>query len=346
MKKLIFVLLVCLVVTTFAGGKENKPQPEPAQPAVENTTPTPPEPQEPQPNVAPTVTSKPQGQQADAQRKVTVWVGDKQMELTMEEYLYGVLKAEMPASFPEEALKAQAVAARTYTIHKQWLYEKGAAPAESHKGAQMCSDYHHCKAYSLKSAEELWGKDAEFYEKKVKAAIAETDGIYMTYNAEPIVAVFHAASGPKTEKASDVWGGEYPYLNAVESPGGEHSPRYYGEVTVSLAEFQKKMAAAFGCNLEGDSTNWVKGYSRSESGGVQTVNIGGVDCKGTVMRTTFGLNSTNFEVKMGKTDVVFSTVGYGHGVGMSQYGARALALEGKRFDEILTWYYQGVTLEK
>ena len=345
MKKLVFILLVCFVITTFAGGKGQPAVSLPEQPAPEQTeqsTPqehTAPEVQQP----TPTKTTEKMG---DDKRKVTVWVGDKQIELTMAEYLYGVLKAEMPASFPEEALKAQAVAARTYTIHKQWLYEKGAAPAESHNGAQMCSDYHHCKAYSEKSSQDMWGKDAAFYEEKVKNAIADTDGVYMTYNEEPIVAVFHSASGPKTEKASDVWGGEYPYLNAVESPGGEHSPRYYGEVSVSLQEFKQKMATSFNLNLDGDSAGWVKGYSRSESGGVLTVNIGGADCKGTTVRTTFGLNSTNFELKFKDNQAVFTTIGYGHGVGMSQYGARALALEGKRYDEILTWYYQGIQLKK
>lgn len=283
----------------------------------------------------------------DASTDITLLVNDKVETLKLDAYLKNVIAAEMPASFPDEALRAQAVAARTYTMYKVKMAENSSKPDDVHKGAQLCADYTHCKAYNTKTDEELWGRDGEFYSKKVVSAVALTDGIIAEYEGEPIAAVFHAASGPKTENGSDVWGGDAPYLKSCESPGGELSPKYYGNTKCTTAEFAKKIKEAVPeINLGPNSADWILGAKRSEAGGIITINIAGTDIKGTKMRTLFGLNSTNFIMKIANEQVEFSTVGYGHGVGMSQYGARAMAENGASFDEIIKYYYKDVELIK
>lgn len=282
----------------------------------------------------------------DKGTNITLMYDGKVHTLSMYDYLYGVLCGEMPAGFPIEAIKAQAVAARTYTLNKLYMYEKGAKPHESHKGAQMCGNYEHCKAFSSKSAQEMWGKDADFYESKLRKAIMDTDGQYVSYENQPIVAVFHSASGPKTENASDVWGGEYPYLVSSYSPGGEDSPKYKGEVVVKSTELIKKIQEATGKKFELKDGYWIGEIKRSEGGGVLTIVIGGNTFKGTEIRKIFKLNSTNFTISYKDGSFIFSTIGYGHGVGMSQYGAKALAIDGKNYEEILSFYYKDTKISK
>lgn len=283
----------------------------------------------------------------DNSTKVTVCIDGESVEMTLHDYLCGVLAAEMPASFPEEALKAQALAARTYTLYKISLYESGMAIPESHNGAQMCADYTHCKAYCdlATQAESMWGENSQEYLQKIEQAVSATDGVIATYQGEPIAAVFHAASTEKTEAAVDVWGGDTPYLQSVESPGGESSENYYGEVTISAEEFKKLFTEQYPqADLSSPPEHWFKASNRSEAGGVIDVAVGGVRVSGTVIRTMLGLNSTNFTYTPQGDTLIFKTKGYGHGVGMSQYGARELALQGMTYDEIIKWYYTGVDL--
>ncbi len=283
----------------------------------------------------------------DSSTHVTVLVDGEVQDMVLHDYLCGVLAAEMPASFPEEALKAQALAARTYTMYKISLYDAGMAIPEAHAGAQMCTDYTHCKAYCDLNAQatSMWGDDADSYREKIENAVSATDGVIATYQGEPIAAVFHAASSEKTEAAVDVWGSDTPYLQSTDSPGGEASDHYYGEVTISAEEFKKKFLESYPtANLSSSPDQWFKASKRSEAGGVIDVAVGGVRVKGTVIRTMLGLNSTNFTYEPQGDTLVFKTEGYGHGVGMSQYGARELALEGKTYDEIIKWYYAGVDL--
>lgn len=283
----------------------------------------------------------------DTATSVTVCIDGQVREMTMHDYLCGVLAAEMPASFPEEALKAQALAARTYTLYKIGLYESGMAIPESHAGAQMCSDYTHCKAYCdvAAQAQGMWGQDADMYLEKIENAVSATDGIIATYQGDPIAAVFHAASSEKTEAAVDVWGSETPYLQSVESPGGEASERYHGEVSISAEEFKKLFLEKHPeADLSSAPEHWFKASNRSEAGGVIDVAVGGVRVKGTEIRSMLGLYSTNFTYTPQGNTLIFRTTGYGHGVGMSQYGARELAMEGMTYDEIIKWYYTGVDL--
>lgn len=283
----------------------------------------------------------------DNELKITALIKGEVKTLSMSEYLCGVLAAEMPASFPEEALMAQAVAARTYTMYKKRLYELGTAIPESHKGAIVCDDPRHCKGYiDLDArARELWGEESEKYRAKIAAAVLKTDGKIMVHNNEPIAAVFHAASGPKTEKSADVWGTDTPYLQSVESPGGEASPRYLSDVTVSAEEFRLKFAAKYpDAKLDTAPSEWFKDSTRSDAGGIISVLVGGVRVNGTSVREIFALNSTNFTVTSASDSITFHTTGYGHGVGLSQYGARQMALLGKNCEEILKWYYSGIKI--
>ncbi len=263
--------------------------------------------------------------------------------IPLNEYLQGVVAAEMPALFPDEALKAQAVAARTYTMKKI-----ASAPAAEHGGAAVCNNPSHCKAYEpIASFAAGWSSAAEEYTEKILRAVSETDGEILIYNGEPITAVFHSTSAGKTENAEDVWGSAVPYLVSVESAGESDSPRYEEEKMLTPDEFKTKFSekyknAVFDANPE----NWITNISRSDAGGVKKLTVAGVGVNGSDMRSIFGLNSTNFTVSYADGIIKIKTRGYGHGVGMSQYGARAMALDGKNYDEILKSYYTGVTLAK
>lgn len=264
-------------------------------------------------------------------------------KLSLDEYLAGVVAAEMPALFPEEALKAQAVAARTYTMKKI-----AAAPAAEHNGAAVCANPSHCKAYApLSETAAGWSGDAEKYTEKILRAVEETDGEILLYDGEPITAVFHSTSSGKTENAVDVWGGNVPYLVSVESPGDKESPRYEEEKVLLPDEFKKKFSEKYpDAVYDENPENWISKISRSSAGGVKSLSVAGVAVKGSDFRSVFGLNSTNFTVSYADGELKIKTRGYGHGVGMSQYGARAMALEGKKYDEILKSYYSGVILGK
>ncbi len=276
----------------------------------------------------------------DAQMKITVWDGQQVLTLPLNEYLLGVVASEMPALFPEEALKAQAVAARTYALNRASL-----TPAQSHHGAMVCTDPSHCKAYKpFATAAANWGISREQYSAKITSAVADTDGQILLYDGKPISAVFHSASAGKTENASDVWGGNVPYLQSVDSFGEQDSPAYYGTVEIPTDEFKSSFLKKWpSAKLDSSPDTWFKNSTRSGAGGVINVYVGGVKVTGNQIRSLCGLRSTNFTVKHENGKLIFNTLGYGHCVGMSQYGARAMAKQGKNYREILTWYYKGVT---
>jgi stage II sporulation protein D len=280
------------------------------------------------------------GASGDFNRWVTVLLDDGLHWMRLNYYLYGVIAGEMPATFPEEALKAQAVAARTYTLYKQ------SRPTSAHPQAEICGNSACCKAYAAEDAlRERWGEDYMTHAKAIRAAVDETDGRIMTYEDEPILAVFHSTSSGITERAADVWGGDLPYLQSVPSTGEEASPRYRAKVELSADECREILLAAYpDMRLSENPKEWFSGVRRSEAGGVTRLRIGGVRVTGGEARRMFGLNSTNFTISATQDGVVFETRGFGHGVGMSQYGARALALEGKGYEEILCWYYTGAVL--
>ncbi len=253
-------------------------------------------------------------------------------------YIIGVVSAEMPAEYDDEALKAQAVAAYTFAS-----YRRMTRSAEEY---DVTDSYTTDQAFlSDQKARETWGDSYEGYTKKIKAAVESVKGQLLTYDGKPILATVHSISGGRTESAENVWGKEYPCLKAVESVGDVLSSGYLKETTVSKDEFTAA-ALKLGVTLSADETKWIGEIKRSESGYILSINICGTEIKGTDLRSELGLRSTNFDVEYTGDEFVFSVRGYGHGVGMSQNGAQFMALQGSKYDEILAWYYKGSVLKR
>ena len=258
-------------------------------------------------------------------------------EMTMADYLWGVVAAEMPASFEEEALKAQACAARTYTVIKQ------NSASQKHPGADICADSTCCQAYVERDAALLrWGLSAQENEEKITRAVEGTDGLGILYQGEPIQALFFSSAAGRTVDAVEVWGNSVDYLKSVDSPEGEEVPNYRSQAAFSAEEVRTLTLAAYpGADLSGDPSGWFGEIVRNEGGTVTSLKLGGVTLTGGQARTLFSLRSAAFTVTWDGSQFLFDVTGYGHGVGMSQYGANAMAKEGKSFEEILTWYYTG-----
>ena len=273
---------------------------------------------------------------ADADTALTVLSDGKTLKTTMADYLVGVVAAELPASFEPEALKAQAVAARTYIL------DRAAHPVEAHRGAAVCGDPGCCCAYwSEAEMREQWGADFRKNLRRIRRAVRETDGQTLRYEGEPIRAVFHSSSGGKTEASAALWG-EVPYLVSVSSPEtAADVPGFETTVTVSAAD----AAQALGVTLPEDAAQWIGETRRDEAGRVETIVIGGKTLSGAEARSLFSLRSTNFTAEVLGGAIVFHVTGSGHGVGMSQYGANVMAQQGASYPEILAHYYPGTTLE-
>jgi stage II sporulation protein D len=261
-------------------------------------------------------------------------------ELSMSDYLWGVAAAEMPASFEEEALKAQVCAARTYTVVLQ------NAAVEKHPDADVCGDSTCCQAYlPREQAEARWGLSAKEYGEKIEAAVSATDGLGILYQGEPIQALFFSSAAGKTVDAVAVWGNAVDYLKSVDSPEGEEVPNYHTQVTLSAEEVKSLTLAAYpGADLSGDPSGWF-GPAAYSGETVTSIPLGGVTLTGGQVRELFSLRSASFTVVWDGNAFTFSVTGYGHGVGMSQYGANALAREGMDFQDILTWYYTGTEID-
>jgi stage II sporulation protein D len=272
----------------------------------------------------------------DASVNLTLLVDGETVTTNLADYLWGVVAAEMPASFAPEALKAQAVAARTYTVY-QLLHPKG-----NHE-ADLCADPSCCQAWmSRQDRLDSWSDAEEALVETVTQAVAETDGMAVCYEGAPIQAVFHAASDGVTRSAASVWGTEVAYLQSVSTPEGDETPNYYSVVTCSAEAFA---AALPECDLTGDIESWIGPIHYDNAGLSDRVEIGGVDISTSTLRSRFQLRSTSLTLEAQEDTVTFYVTGYGHGVGMSQYGANALAQQGFGYGEILTWYYSGTTVE-
>ena len=252
-------------------------------------------------------------------------------QMTLREYLVGVVLAEMPASFESEALKAQAVVARTYTMKRM---EGG-----KHGTAAVCMDSGCCQGW--RSGEDYLadGGKASAVE-KVRAAVTDTDGLVLRYKGKLIDATYFSCSGGTTEDAVAVWGQDVPYLKSVESPGEEDAPRFTDRVTFTAAEFAGKRGLSAG----GNAKDWFGTVTYTAGGGVETMVIRGKSFTGTQLRSKLGLRSTAFEISVSGSTVTITTRGFGHRVGMSQYGAQAMAQSGSSFSEILAHYYTGTEL--
>ena len=294
------------------------------------------------PKEEPALSAPPEPGERDSAVTLTVRIDGKDREMNLGEYLWGVVAAEMPASFDLEALRAQAVAARTYT-----LYCMGQSNP-SHPTAQICGDPGCCQAWmDYKTRMEEWGADAQIYAEKVSEAVRTTDGMSLSYDDAPILAAFHAASAGSTKSALEVWGEDYPYLQEVASPeDGSLVPDYYSTVTVSAKQFAKKLKKAHPkLKLKGkDCSKWFGKVKKDPAGLPVSIAIGNQKISTGELRSLFDLRSSSVALEGKEGNVTFYVTGYGHGVGMSQYGASALAKEGKTAEEILAWYYPGAEL--
>lgn len=266
--------------------------------------------------------------------RVYVVSDDVTLTLSLEELTTRVLYAEMPASFELEALKAQAVAIRSYILYA------AAHPQddERHPQADICTDYSHCVAYrSYEDAVEAYGVvTADDTYCVMVDAVAATKGEYITYNSEPINAVFHAASAGRTESCKNIWGADVPYLQSVETP---ESDDVYREKKAFLPSELKSLVEPLGVNTSYNPQSWFTETVRNDSGRVDSVTICGTTLSGKTVRSVLGLRSTNFSVEFVGGYFVITTVGYGHGVGLSQEGANTLAQNGADYHTILAHYY-------
>ncbi|MEL7609119.1 MAG: stage II sporulation protein D [Bacillota bacterium] len=263
------------------------------------------------------------------------------MSLTMDQYLVGVVAAEMPASFEPEALKAQAVAARTFTASRILSKSEGG-------DYDVCTDSTCCQAWcSEADMKDKWGANYEAYRQKVQKAVEATSAQVITYDGEPIDALYHSTSGGYTEDSENVFSASKPYLRGVDSPGEEDAPKYRVETDFSLKEFVNKLNKSFsGAKLTTKNASAeVKVLSRFESGRVESVKVGKATATGREFRGALSLNSANFTLTFHKDTVSITTLGFGHGVGMSQLGANAMAKDGASYRDILMHYYTGVKIE-
>ena len=280
--------------------------------------------------------------QKDGGVQLAVKNGDAVEIMALDVYLQGVVRGEMPASFELEALKAQAAAERTYIY-----YQLAAGRKEAHPNADVCTDPSCCNAWlSEEAAREKWGGDFDGWESRIEEAVAATDGQVALYDGQPILAVFHSSSAGKTAGAGDVWSGDMPYLRSVDSPEGEETvPNYYSAAEFTAAEAKALLAQAHPeLTFSGGPDKWFGAVEKDESGRVGTVEVCGAPLRGVEVRRIFSLRSACFTIDAAADRVTFRVTGYGHGVGMSQYGANELARQGKTWQEILMWYYADITV--
>ena len=263
-------------------------------------------------------------------------------EINLDEYLYGVVSSEMPASFEQEALKAQAVVARTYTIYTI-IHSNN-----KHEGASICDDSKCCQAWITKEDRlSKWEEsERETNWDKIVSAVDSTKGKIITYKGEPIDAFFHSNSGGTTEIPINVWGGSgYEYLQSVTTAGEDSYTQYSSEVEISKEELEQKVKEKYSdFQINWQEENAIQILEYTQSGRVKTLKVGNKNLSGVEARTIFGLKSTNFEFTINETTIKFNVKGYGHGVGMSQTGADAMAKQGSNFEEIIKHFYTGVEI--
>ena len=276
--------------------------------------------------------------------KVLDFTSGQVMEISLRDYVIGAVLAEMPALYHEEALKAQAVAARTYAVRQREKHKL--APDAELMGADISNDSTKFQAYfTPEQAKAFYGEGYETYYNKVAAAVDGTGDTVLVYGGEPIVAAFHSTSGGKTESAEIVWGSAVEYLVPVESAEDEASPSYLDEQVFTEDEFRARLEAELdGTDFDGEPEEWICINERSASGTVTEMTAGGAELTGVDFRRIFSLRSANFTVEYSDGQFTVTTKGNGHGVGMSQYGANAMANDGADYEEILLHYYTGAEL--
>jgi stage II sporulation protein D len=262
---------------------------------------------------------------------------NKLQKMDLEEYVLGVLAAEMPSKFDMEALKAQALAARTYTLMKTKSF--GGKGCDKHPGADICTDFAHCQAF-------VDPESIDFNYDKYKEAILATKGEVIVYDNALIQAVFHSTSGGKTENSEEIWTSKVPYLRSVSSEYEDDSPKLITDRDIKVSDFiaaMKKIDSKVQLSSK-SIQNQVKVLDRSEGGRITRISVGGKVLSGSAVRSALGLNSSNFNISYQGDTMKFTVTGNGHGVGLSQYGADGMAQKGSKYDEIVKHYYQGVEI--
>ncbi len=286
-------------------------------------------------NNAQQVISPTDREEAEQRVKIKLSTTGEILNCSVEDYIFGVVAAEMPALYETEALKAQAVAAYTYYLKKS---------AASSGEYDITDDYTVDQAFiTSDTARKKWGDEAEKYETKIRDAVKSVLYKKVCYNGEPISAVYHAISSGKTEKAADIWGGDYPYLSAVDSSFDKLSENYLSTAKFTTDELKKALSGLV--TVTEAEGNGITDIKRTNSGSVTSLTVWGKSIGGAEFRKALGLRSSDFDVTFADGTYTFTVRGYGHGIGMSQNGANYLAQQGKNYEEILLHYYPGCGIE-
>ena len=336
MKRTILCAYIALLIAVGLPFLANRPVRRPAPEGEANPTPTAAVDEAPSPAPAspPPDAAAPPAPETIAVLKKNGTVAD----MDMQDYLRGVVAAEMPASFHREALRAQAVAARSYAMY--------CASFAKHGAAQVCTDYACCQAWqSEEERRNKWGEDYEENEQIISSAVEATRGEYLAAGGAPVFAAFHSSSASRTENSADVWSA-VPYLVSVESPEtAEDVPNYISVVRCSPIDLRDTVLSAHPeADFSGPEEEWAGETRRDAGGRVASIELGGVSLDGKEVRRLFSLRSTAFTLSREDGGFTFTVTGFGHGVGMSQYGADKMARQGADYTEILAHYYPGTVL--
>lgn len=264
----------------------------------------------------------------------------KVQDVSVLDYVIGTVMTEIPATYQVEAIKAQAIAAHTYALNHHLIQQEN--PDPSLKGADFSADPASHQGYmSTEALKERFGNNYNDYYKKIAPAVKEVIDQILVYEDEPIVAAYHAISAGKTEDASNVWNGSASYLVPVDSKGDEYSPEYETISAVSFNDLKSTVEAQYPNTVFGeDSEKWIEVLKRSDSGYITEIKVGDTVMSGLDFRTLLGLRSSNFTINFSGNGFAFIVKGYGHGVGMSQYGSDYMARQGATYTEILEHYYK------
>lgn len=267
-------------------------------------------------------------------------------EVPVRDYIIGAVCAEMPASFEPEALKAQAVVCHTYAVRRQM--KENSSPDTELKGADFSDDSSKYQAYfTADQIKSFYGEKYEEYYSKVCLAVDEVLNEILVYDNQPAVTAFHSMSSGFTESAENVWGYEIPYLVPVSSTEDMSASQFEETVDFTASELFTRFTLAYpDIRLEGDKSGWIKINKVSDSGTVLSMTVGNKEISGLEFRSVLSLKSACFSVSCSDEKISVTTKGYGHGVGMSQYGANEMAKGGKTYREILAHYYKGTELSE
>lgn len=290
--------------------------------------------------LAPQGSALPSAEPGSIEPTVRVWLHEEErvVEYPLEEAVLRVVAAEMPVSFPEEALAAQAIVARTYIMRRlpaPW----GQVERHQEEQADICDDYHHCQAFQAEeSLKAHWGDSYDVYYAKVAAAVAATRGQVLLWEGELVDPVYHSTCGGKTESAAGCWQHDVPVLQSVTCLWDSDAPRYLATDRFSEAEIMEKLG------VSKEELAQFQIVSRTDGGRVAEATAGSKSWSGTEIRSLLGLNSANFSYIVTDDEWLFTVQGFGHGVGLCQYGAKGMAEAGYTAADIVAYYYQGATI--